>query len=82
MGCSMESNAALQHRMDQSSEKKLTVSPSVVNGFHYNVLLTDLNLQFLLSVVTIAVNKKKKSTYENIPIPIVLKVIAMILKHV
>lgn len=56
----MESNAALQHRMDQSSEKKLTVSPSVVNGFHYNVLLTDLNLQFLLSVVTIAVNKKKK----------------------
>lgn len=60
MGCSMESNAALQHRMDQSSEKKLTVSPSVVNGFHYNVLLTDLNLQFLLSVVTIAVNKKKK----------------------
>lgn len=60
MGCSMESNAALQHRMDQSSEKKLTVNPSVVNGFHYNVLLTDLNLQFLLSVVTIAVNKKKK----------------------
>lgn len=56
----MESNAALQHRMDQSSEKKLTVNPSVVNGFHYNVLLTDLNLQFLLSVVTIAVNKKKK----------------------
>lgn len=56
----MESNAALQHRMDQSSEKKLTVSPSVVNGFHNNVLLTDLNLQFLLSVVTIAVNKKKK----------------------
>lgn len=60
MGCSMESNAALQHLMDQSSEKKLTVSPSVVNGFHYNVVLTGLNLQFLLSIVTIAVNKKKK----------------------
>lgn len=56
----MESNAALQHLMDQSSEKKLTVSPSVVNGFHYNVVLTGLNLQFLLSIVTIAVNKKKK----------------------
>lgn len=69
-------NAALLDHMDQTSEKKLTVSPSVVDSFHYNMVLPGLNLnkQFLLSLMTIKVNQekiiKKKSTLKLYQFPL------------
>jgi len=47
-----------------------------------NGILTDLNLQSLFSIAVISVNQSKRKKFENIPIPIPLKIIVMILKRV